>query len=63
MAFKQLLKRHGVTQQELAHTLGIGQTAISKWCTGECMPTANKILPIARAIGCTCYEVVECFTK
>lgn len=63
MKFKQLLKRQDVTQQELADKLGIHQTAISKWCTGQCAPSVAKIVSIAQILACSVEDVVNCFQK
>ena len=43
-----LRKEKGMTQAELAQTLGVTNKAVSKWETGEAMPETAQLLPISR---------------
>lgn len=47
MAFKELLKDSGITQQELAIRLNISQAAISKWINHKVIPRTRNIVQLA----------------
>lgn len=44
-------RRAGLSQEQLAEHLGISRQAVSKWETGEAMPDATKLAPLASALG------------
>lgn len=44
-------RRAGLSQEQLAEQLGISRQAVSKWETGEAMPDATKLAPLASALG------------
>lgn len=44
-------RRAGLSQEQLADRLGISRQAVSKWETGEAMPDATKLAPLAKALG------------
>ena len=44
----ELRKEKGMTQAELAESLGVTNKAVSKWETGEAMPETALLLPISR---------------
>lgn len=43
----------GLSQAELAGKLGIVQSAISAWESGEKMPRASQLPALAEALNCT----------
>lgn len=54
-----LRKEKGMTQAELAQTLGVTNKAVSKWETGEAMPETAQLLPISRIFGVTVDELLS----
>src|SRR2546425_8851268 len=45
------LKDAGITQSYVAEQIGSTQAAISQWCTGRKVPTAENLEMIARSLG------------
>ncbi len=43
---KQYLKEHGITGAQFAEMLGVGQSAVSMWLTGERFPSRENIQKI-----------------
>ena len=54
MSFSQNVKRlrqaRGLTQEQLATTLGISAQAVSKWETSETYPDGALLVPLAEAL-------------
>lgn len=48
----KLRKKSKLTQCELAEQLGVGQSTIAMWESGEVMPTADKLPRIAKVLHC-----------
>ena len=48
-----LRKRSGMSQEELAETLGVSRQAVSKWETGESSPDINKLLALSKTFEVT----------
>ena len=46
------------TQQEVAKTLGIRASTVSKWENGKSMPRVEKLPAIAKMYGCTIEELL-----
>ncbi|MCI8554148.1 MAG: helix-turn-helix transcriptional regulator [Clostridiales bacterium] len=54
MLILQILRcRQGLTQQELACRVGVGQAAISMWEGGTNRPRADRLPVLAEALSCT----------
>lgn len=49
----------GLSQKELADKLGIVQSAISAWESGEKMPRAAQLPELAAALHCTIDELYQ----
>lgn len=50
---RKLRERANLTQGQLAATLQVDKTTISKWETGGATPRADKLPEIARALKCS----------
>jgi transcriptional regulator with XRE-family HTH domain len=46
-----------MSQKELAERLGVVQSAISAWESGEKMPRASQLPDLAKALSCTIDEL------
>lgn len=44
-------KKAGLSQEELAHTLGVTRQAVSKWETGKSVPDTENIRALAAALA------------
>ena len=51
--FRELRKKSGLSQEELAEKLNVLRQAVSKWETGAAVPTADKLAEIADFFGVT----------
>jgi len=50
---KIMRERANMTQCELAQKIGVEQSAISMWETGEARPRTNKLPVLAKILNCT----------
>lgn len=48
---RELRRRSGLSQEELADKLNVSRQAISKWELGSALPTADKLVDIADFFG------------
>ena len=48
---QQLRKQKGLTQEELAQSLYVSRTAISKWESGQSVPESDKLIVISDFFG------------
>ena len=55
-----LRKEKGLTQKELATQLFVSDKAVSKWETGQSIPTVDLLIPLAESLGVTVTELLEC---
>lgn len=56
---QQLRKQKGLTQEELAESLYVSRTAISKWESGRGYPNIDSLKEIARFFGITIDELLS----
>ena len=56
---QELRKRKGITQEELAETLYVSRTAVSKWESGRGYPNIESLKAIARFFGITIDELLS----
>ena len=47
------------TQREVAESLGVKPSAVSKWERGLAKPRADKLVAIAQLYGCTVEQLLE----
>ena len=50
---KELRKKAGYSQQELADVLGVGQTAVSAWEIGGSEPRLSTYYLLSQFFGCS----------
>lgn len=56
---QELRKQKGMTQEELAQSLYVSRTAISKWESGRGYPSIDSLKTIARFFGVTVDELLS----
>jgi transcriptional regulator with XRE-family HTH domain len=59
MNIKILRTGQKMTQAELAEKIGVDQTAVSQWETGQTYPKASLLPKIAEALNCTLDEMFK----
>lgn len=58
-AFEERRKAAKMTQEAVAAALGIDRSTVAKWETGRALPTAEKLLRVARLYGCTADALIQ----
>ena len=58
MKFREMRKRAGLRQSDVAERLGISDSSVSIWETGGALPRASLLPDIARLYGCTIEELL-----
>ena len=56
---KQLRERRGLTQAELAETIGVSSKTVSKWETAKGLPDISLLQPLAQALGISVIELMN----
>lgn len=51
--------RRGLTQTELADMLGVTQMTVCRWETGECEPSAAKLVSMTSLYGCSAEYLLD----
>lgn len=59
MRYKEVLKKYGLSQTELADKLGINRVSVSRLLSEKNDMRASTIEKIAKAIGCTPGELFD----
>lgn len=54
----QMRKEKGLTQAQLAETVGVSDRAVSKWETGRAMPDSSIMIDVCDAIGISVTELL-----
>ncbi len=49
---KEYRKKAGLTQKDLAELMGVTQSSVSAWETGNNDPCLKKLLRLAELLGC-----------
>lgn len=58
-AIRRYRKKLGLTQQEFAVALGMSQSTISRFETGERKPDVDDLTAIAKFFGCTVDDLID----
>lgn len=56
---KSLREKKGITQAELANTLGVSSKAVSKWETAKGLPDITLMEPLAKALSVSVMELMS----
>ena len=56
---KEAREKAGLTQQDLANELGVGQSTVAMWETQKSLPRTDKLPALAKILGCTIDELLE----
>ncbi len=56
---KRLREEKGITQLQLAETIGVSCKAVSKWETAKGLPDISLIEPLSRALGVSVMELMS----
>ena len=59
LKIKDFRKKRNKTHTELAKDLGVSQQAIAMWETSTNKPRADKLIQLARILGCTIDELLK----
>ncbi len=59
MTFSQARKKAGLSQSQVAKALGVDQSAVCRWETGENMPRAAMLARMAQLYGCTVDDLLR----
>lgn len=59
LSFKRAREKCGLTQRDLAETLGIDQSTISLWEAGKTQPRAKLLLKLAGILHCTVDDLLS----
>ena len=54
---KEFRLKTGLTQHQLAERMGVLQTTVSMWETGQGKPRTDKLPQLAKLLGCTIDEL------
>ena len=56
---KDLRERKKLKQEDLAERLGVVQSTISMWETGNALPRSETLKRLAKILGCTIDELLK----
>lgn len=60
MRIKELRRKAGLTQVELADSVGVAQNVVSQWETEVALPRVRQLPELAQVLGC---NIDELFTE
>lgn len=63
MTFKELLKKRGLTQDQLAKKLKVSQPTISGWINGTAIPKTRDLGKVSKALNLSVEQLLDCFEK
>ena len=56
---KEAREKAGLTQQDLANELGVGQSTVAMWETQKSLPRTDKLPALAKILGCTIDKLLK----
>lgn len=56
---REIRKRCGITQMQLAEIIGVDQSTISQWETGHALPSLKIAVKLANALGCKVDDLIK----
>ena len=56
---RELRQKKQLTQEELARLLGVDRSSVAKWETGSNSPRMDKLLLLAKILGCSLDDLVN----
>ena len=56
---KDLRTKANISQVELAEKIGVTQSAVAMWETGEAIPRADKLPVLAEILGCSISDLFK----
>lgn len=59
MSFRKAREKTGMTQKELAASVGVDQSTVCLWETGKTAPRGKLILKIAEILKCTADDLLS----
>ena len=59
MNIKEAREKAGLTQQDLANELGVGQSTVAMWETQKSLPRTDKLPALAKILDCTIDELLK----
>ena len=59
MNIKKAREKAGLTQQDLANELGVGQSTVAMWETQKSLPRTDKLPALAKILGCTIDDLLK----
>ena len=59
MKLKNLLDVRGLDQQQLASRMGVSQSKVSRWCTGQNLPDMREGLELAKYFGVSVHWLAD----
>lgn len=59
LRLKEIRLNKGITQEDLAKELNVGQNTISQWETGERTPRVPTLIKLAEVLDCSVGELLE----
>lgn len=54
-----LLELRGMTQRELAESLGVNKSVVSAWCLGQKSPRTTRLDDIAKVLSCAVEDILR----
>lgn len=56
---KRMMKEDNMSQEDLANEIGVSRTMISRYMTGQCIPSFLTVVKIADALFCSIDNLLE----
>ena len=59
MGIRTIRLSKNLTQDNLASLVGVTRTAVTMWESGAAMPRADKLIELAKVLGCTIDDLMK----